>query len=311
MTPFSFCLRRAVLANANLRAGSHPDAVFGRWRPKLWGFAYRMLGSCSRADRVAETIAQRWSGVCRSATMVNPRLWLMVAAVTQCQAETRAAKRRHELPLGPWLPEPLVGPLTPGAADVAGDDSMSFAFLIALHRLGPGERAAVLLQDVFGASSGEIATSLGKKPAVCQQMLKRARRRLIQPGRRSTMATHDRDRLTNGLFAALRSGDGNDFAALLTPDAELRCDGGVIPGSPRRFIKGRMPVARFLAGLLQKQPLPLYPVPRLVNGVPGLMIYAGGRMLGTLAFTPDARAGKIADIFLTRTPDRMSLGEAV
>src|SRR5690606_4435645 len=57
---------------------------------------------------------------------------------------------RREDYVGEWLPEPVLDAeaLSPGL-----DAYLSMAFLLALERLTPLERAAFLLHDIFGAPS--------------------------------------------------------------------------------------------------------------------------------------------------------------
>ena len=55
-------------------------------------------------------------------------------------------------------------------------DSLSLAFLVLLEELTPLERAAYLLHDIFGYSFEEVARSLGRSPAACRQLGRRARR---------------------------------------------------------------------------------------------------------------------------------------
>ena len=74
---------------------------------------------------------------------------------------------------GPWLPEPLVEDLTEDPLERA--EEVSVAFLLALERLSPLERAVFLLQDVFDADYGAVAEALGRSEAACRQLAARAR----------------------------------------------------------------------------------------------------------------------------------------
>ena len=90
----------------------------------------------------------------------------------------RAAKRRREEYVGPWVSEPLV--LEPGPPEEAAlrTESLTLGFLALLDRLAPVERAVFLLADVFGVPFAEIAEAVGKTPAACRQIASRARARV-------------------------------------------------------------------------------------------------------------------------------------
>ena len=72
-------------------------------------------------------------------------------------------RRSREDYVGPWLPEPIIGEGAPGAAELAElGESLTFAFLLLLERLGPAERAALLLHEVLDLPHAEIARVLGR-----------------------------------------------------------------------------------------------------------------------------------------------------
>src|SRR5690606_39218445 len=92
----------------------------------------------------------------------------------------RAARRRRETYVGPWLPEPVLTglPRPGGAADGAGDparvaemaESLTFGFLRVLEALSPVERVVFVLADVFGVPFPEIARTVGRTPDACRQI---------------------------------------------------------------------------------------------------------------------------------------------
>ena len=148
----------------------HTDPHTGAFeaaRPRLEGVAYRMLGTLDEARDVVQETWLRWNAVDPSEVR-DPRAWLVTACSRLAMDSLRGARlRRAEYP-GPWLPEPLVEEEEPepSAAERAEiDESLSVALLVALERLTPAERAAVLLHDVFGYAFAEIGTILGRSEA--------------------------------------------------------------------------------------------------------------------------------------------------
>src|SRR3954469_1184349 len=144
-------------------------------KPKLFGIAYRMLGSVSDAEDVVQDAYLRWQAADTSEVR-NAEAFLTTVVVRLSLDELRSARARRAQYVGPWLPEPLlVDDRDPAeAAELA--DSLSMAFLVVLETLSPAERAAFLLREVFGYDYDEIAAMLDKQPAACRQLVSRANR---------------------------------------------------------------------------------------------------------------------------------------
>src|SRR5947207_5633526 len=123
-------------------------AAFDAVKPRLFGLAYRMLGSRAEAEDVVQETYIRWH-LADETTVRNPEAWLVTTATRQAIDRLRALKVEREAYVGPWLPEPLIGTAPPPDRDVELASDLSIAFLVLLERLAPEERAAFLLHDVF------------------------------------------------------------------------------------------------------------------------------------------------------------------
>jgi len=124
----------------------HNDDPLAPHRGRLLGLAYRMLGSRSDAEDVVQDAYLRFAG----AKDVHNREAFLVTIVTRlCLDRLKSAKARRELYVGPWLPEPVFDAdgLSAEAATELADD-LSFALMLALDRLSPLGRAALLVHDV-------------------------------------------------------------------------------------------------------------------------------------------------------------------
>lgn len=154
-----------------------PD-VFATLRPRLFALAYRMLGTRVDADDVLQDAWLRWYRADQAA-LQSAEAWLVTVVTRLAIDRLRAAKIERAAYVGYWLPEPLVDThqRTPeDAAELASD--LSVAFLWALERLSPDERAAFLLRQVFDHDDPEIANLLGKSEAACRQIVHRAAERV-------------------------------------------------------------------------------------------------------------------------------------
>src|SRR5256885_5220020 len=146
--------------------------TFEAARPRLQRLAYRMLGGIADAEDAVQDAWLRWQGADR-ASVADPTAWLVTATTRLCLDRLRSQKARREAYRGPWLPEPLIEDLAEDPVERA--EEVSVAFLLALERLSPLERAVFLLHDVFDADFSAVAETLGRSEAACRQLAVRAR----------------------------------------------------------------------------------------------------------------------------------------
>ena len=150
--------------------------TFEALRGRLFGLAYRMLGSRADAEDVVQETYVRWHQV-TPGSVENPEAWLVTTTSRLAIDRLRRLKTEREAYVGPWLPEPIVTAAPPDRnLDLAAD--LSIAFLTLLERLAPEERAAFLLHDVFDVGYREIAAVIERSEAACRQVVHRARERV-------------------------------------------------------------------------------------------------------------------------------------
>lgn len=213
-----------------MEAGTEALEVFERHRPRLFGLSYRMLGSVEDAEDLVQEAYLRWhqsdAGEVRS-----PEAWL-VAVTTRMAIDRlrRAAVERERYP-GHWLPEPIAtDPASlPEQATEQGSD-LSVAFLLLLERLGPEERAAFLLREVFDTEYTEIARPIMGADRIAHLMLTVYRK---SAGRRTQRLAR-----LNGEPALVVEQDGRVVAALsLETDGEriVACYSVLNPDKLRRL----------------------------------------------------------------------------
>ena len=270
---------------------------FERYRPRLFGIAYRMLGSVSEAE---DAVQDSWLRLDRAdATAIRDlEGWLVTAVSRQCLDVLRA--RRARGPESSHLPEPLVapdGPLDPEAAAMLGE-AIGLALLVVLDRLAPAERLAFVLHDVFGLPFAEIAAILGKTPAAARQLASRARKR-VRGAPLPSGDLQDQREVVAVFLAAARGGDLQGLLDVLDPEAVVRADFG--PGGGSREFRGAQAVA---TGILAYAQFTRYGRPAIVNGTPGIVTAWGGRPNAVMAFT--VVSGRIAEIDVVADPERLT-----
>lgn len=278
--------------------------TFEQHRGRLFGIAYRMLGSRADAEDVLQEAYIRWH---RAAVeeIRSSEAWLVTATTRLCIDRLRVAQEARELYVGPWLPEPLVAEVSPPAdasLDIAS--SLSIAFLVVLERLAPEERAAFLLHDVFDSDYGEIAQVLGKSEAACRQIVSRARKRVRENRPRVKVTEVARRALLDRFVTAIQTHDKDALLQLFAQDATWTSDGGGKARAALKTVRGRERVARFILGVLGPHTDKFSFSPVTVNNEAGLAILrADGKLFSVISVNTDGV--RILDIYTVLNPDKL------
>jgi RNA polymerase sigma-70 factor (ECF subfamily) len=192
---------------------------FDESRDHLRAVAHRMLGSSSEAE---DAVQEAWLKLNRADTqeVENVGGWLTTVVARVCLDMLRARRSRREEPLEPEA-DGAGGP-TP-ESEVGLADAIGPALLVVLDMLGPQERVAFVLHDMFDLSFEEIAPIVERTPEATRQLASRARRRVR--GATAPVVPIDRHReLVSTFLAAARDGAFDKLVALLSPDVVMRAD---------------------------------------------------------------------------------------
>jgi RNA polymerase sigma factor (sigma-70 family) len=270
-------------------------------RTHLRAVAYRMLGSVSEAD---DAVQEAWLRLSRAdiSGVENLRGWLttVVARVSLDKLRSRASRR--EVPLGPHVPEPIVSPAdgVDPEHEALLADSVGLALLVVLETLGPAERLAFVLHDMFAVPYDEIAPIVGRSPDAARQLASRARRR-VQGASPGPDADLGRQReIVDAFLAAARGGNFDALLALLDPDVVFRIDRGAVPVRASREIRGATDAVAEMRPYTRLAPLAQ---PALVNGAAGLVVGQPGKPFAVFGFT--VAGDRIVEIDLLADPARL------
>ncbi|WP_269653432.1 sigma-70 family RNA polymerase sigma factor, partial [Streptomyces sp. ActVer] len=151
---------------------------FETHRVRLRAVAHRMLGSPAEAD---DAVQEAWLRLSRSDTsgIANLGGWLTTAVGRICLDMLRSRRTRREEPLdeqpGVRMPEPVLAPVSGADPEQQAllADSVGLALLVVLETLGPAERLAFVLHDLFAVPFDEVATVVGRSPAATRQLASR------------------------------------------------------------------------------------------------------------------------------------------
>ena len=240
--------------------------------------------------------------------VVNAKAYLAQIVTRLCLDHEKSARVRRERYVGTWLPEPLVdtGALSPESRVELRDD-VTFALLLALDRLSILERAAFVLHDVFGLPFRDVSECMDRSEAACRQLAVRARGTLQGLGSEAARPEIDPTGLVAAFFAAVEEGDLDGLKSQLTPSAVLLSDGGGKVPAALNPIRSSDHIARFLIGAFRKFAAAgsVRVVPTVVNGLPGLLAYKGGKLEQVAALEYGAD-GLVSAIYVVRNPDKLS-----
>ncbi|MFB7620286.1 sigma-70 family RNA polymerase sigma factor [Kitasatospora sp. NPDC056181] len=231
---------------ADLMTEEPVELQLERYRTELTGYCYRMLGSVFEAeDAVQETMIRAWRGHRGFEGRAALRSWLYRIATNVCLdalngrngrarpmdlagPSTVATATDAQLPEVTWIgpaPDGRVVPETGDPAEVAAQrESVRLAFVAALQRLAPRQRAVLILREVLGWKAAEVAELLGVTVASVNSALQRARAVLSTDAaavRPASALDADHQALLSRYVSAFEAYDMDGLAALLHEDVTL------------------------------------------------------------------------------------------
>ena len=214
-------------------------AVFTGLRPRLFGIAYRMLGSVTEAEDLVQDAWLRWQA-CDRAAVVNPGAFLATTTTRLAVNALQSARVRRETSIGPWLPEPVDTSADPYLGAERGE-ALEFAALLLTERLTPHERAAYVLREAFDYPYGQIAGILRLSQPAVRQLVSRARKHVRGERRAPAPAAAQRELLVT-FVAAARSGEMSALEQLFAAAVTGVSDGNGRVRVSRRPVVGRLRV---------------------------------------------------------------------
>lgn len=271
-------------------------------RPRLFSLAYRMTGSWSDSEDILQDAYLKFARV--PAAQVKSAAALLTTIVTRlCLDLIRSSRKKREIYVGPWLPEP-VPDLYLAHEDAEDRESVSMAFLLLLQKLPPVERAVFILREIFDYDYAEIAKIVGKSADYCRQIFHRAKKGLRRE-QTALPAPGERERVLLGAF--LTACAGNDLqrlVGLLEEDARLLSDGGGKASASSIPIHGNRKIAKFIFAVRDKGGAKDFYITRLNNAL-ALVGYQNGAPY--VAQIVEVGRSAVRDNYSVRNPDKLGL----
>ena len=195
----------------------HDEALsaFANVRSRLFGIAYRIMGSAAEAEDIVQDVWLRWQSTNQKA-VENPAAFLVRTTTRLCINLVQAARSRRETYIGTCLPEVVDTSGDPGLHAERGE-ALRLAVIAVLEKLSPTERASYILHEAFDYSCRQIADILQMQEANIRQLVSRARKHLAD-GRRIPASSEQQRRFKEVFIVAAQNGDMTELEDLLAQD---------------------------------------------------------------------------------------------
>jgi len=274
--------------------------VFAGERRRLFGIAYRMLGSVADAEDIMQEAWIRWQHTDRSAVN-EPAAFLTTVTTRLCINEAQSAHSRRETYIGPWLPEPVNTEDDPLLGAERGE-ALQFAVLLLLEKLTPAERAAYVLREALDYPYDRIAVIVRSSVPSARQLVSRARKHLAE-SKRAVVAPTEHRRLLETFLVAAKRGDVAALEQLFASDVVSYTDGNGVKLAARIPVIGRERVAKFVAAFSSH----FWTGKTIdwveVNGQPAATLSEGGVVTTAITVTPSADG--ILQLLWVMSPDKL------
>ncbi|MFB6609112.1 RNA polymerase sigma-70 factor [Agromyces sp. NPDC056379] len=275
-------------------------AVYESVRGRLFGIAYRMLGSAGEAEDVVQETWLRWQGTDRS-VVEEPAAFLATTTTRLAINALQSARARRETYIGPWLPEPVDTSDDP-TLGAERAEALGFAVLVMLERLTPTERAAYVLREAFAYPYEQICEIVQVSEAAARQLVSRARRHLSGERKREASKQEQR-RLLTAFLAAAKTGDLVELERLFAEDVVSYSDGGGRVRASKFPVVGRMRVAKFVRAFRTHFWDGVQITEADTNGQPAVLLSKDGATFAVLTVITGARG--IDQVLWMMNPDKL------
>ncbi|GAA0134527.1 RNA polymerase sigma-70 factor [Paenibacillus sp. YSY-4.3] len=280
------------------------EELYQQYRALLFTLAYQLTGSAADAEDAVQDVFVKACDV-HPERLEEPKAYLCKMVTNHCLNQQKSARKRREMYVGPWLPEPVRTPDEDTIeTTVVRFDLLSYAMLVLLERLTPSERTVFVLREALGFDYLEIADLIGKREANCRKLMSRARSKLGISEQEPVKADETAKEWIYRFLITLEQGDIDHLLSLLNEDVIFFADGGGKVLAFKHPIQTREQVARVLLdgfrtiqGTFQFETVPL-------NGETGIVIRSENEIVAAIFI--QLQDGKLARMFAVRNPDKLA-----
>jgi RNA polymerase sigma-70 factor, ECF subfamily len=282
--------------------------TYQQYQPLLFSIAYRMLGTVSDAEDIVQDVfvianEQNWGQI------TNQKAYLCKIVTNKCIDFLKSARKRREIYIGPWLPEPIVLKENDPFHGMLKNEDLSFAVLFMLEQLNPIERAVFILREVFQYDYQTIGNFIGKTDANCRKIFSRTKDKLpLTVPLEDLEVTKNTEGIISDFVSAILTGNLEKLENMLAHDVILYSDGGGKVYAAIKPIHSRNLVLRFILHLMEQYYDPLKPEPSIllanINGQIGIYATDQEHIKSIISF--HVKNNQIQEIYIVRNPDKLT-----
>lgn len=283
------------------------QSIYSEYYRYLISIAYQMVGSMADAEDIVHDVFVKlsehdWQQV------LNVKAYLARATTNSSINFIKSSRRKRELYLGPWLPEPMldIDNVSQQPEEIVDKrESVRYALVVLLQTLSPQERAVFIMRNSVGFTYKEIAAMLERSESNCRKLYSRAMQKVAQLPQERLENSNDKSEVIAQLFIeAIETGEYESLAEHLLRDAVLTTDGGGKVRAAYKPIIGDDRILIFLRGVVEKGAFDgrLYPVP--LNSETGILLLRQDRNVMSIHLQLDSK-GFIQHIYIILNPDKL------
>ena len=285
------------------------EQLYDQYRALLFTLAYQLTGSAADAEDAVQDVFVKACDI-QTEHLEEPKAYLCKMVTNHCLNLMKSARKKREMYVGPWLPEPIrtsEGNML--ETTVVHRDLLSYAMLVLLERLTPAERTVFVLRVAMDFDYPEIAELLDKREANCRKLMSRAKSKMGITGEEPIASDAVEKKWVSRFLDSLQQGDVDHVISLLTEDVMIVSDGGGKVNAFRQPVRTREHVARILIhgfhgnisaafgnGTHYFEIAPL-------NGETGIVVHSGNETLAAMLL--QIRGGKLARMYAVGNPDKL------
>lgn len=236
-----------------MNASETIDMLYRTYRTFALSIAYRMLGVVSDAEDIVQDLFAELQSK-EFEEINNIKAYIARSVTNRCLNLLHSSSRTREQYIGEWLPEPIMESMDNPDIVVERKDTISYAYVVLLHRLTPDERAVFLLREVFEYDYADISEMLEKSAANCRKIFSRAKQKINQSRPEDNPASYPdesdsrRDLIMKFVYA-FENFDRNTLLSLLEEDAIMFSDGGGVVRAAIHPISSRKRIMTLLTSI--------------------------------------------------------------
>lgn len=290
-----------------MKPNTEIESLYRMYRPYALSIAYRMLGMYTDAEDIVQDLFAELATK-DTADVRNMKAYIAKSVTHRCLNLLNSARKQREEYIGEWLPEPISGAASElPELSAEQKDTLSYAYLLMLERLGPVERAVFLLREVFEYGYDQIADMTGKTEANCRKIFSRAK--LLLKGSEmpsSPVAGGQRKAVVERFADAFLRYDPQALLRVLAEDAVLFSDGGGAVRTSVRPIFGSERLLRLLSSPKAYRDLRSSEVVVAdINGETNLLFTRDGEIMAAWCFRLTASGERLQQLYLIKNPAKL------